>query len=189
MKKKGVFDFIKKGILGLYNNPLILLPAVMVPFSLWIGIFLGGFIYISTFSLALKISLSILLLLVIAFLMFFFSLGTTGMAKDIAEKKKLKINALRLYWNKFWKRYIGVSLLILIIFGLIMIAAGGLGTLAQPLGEPYSTAILGLLIVIGLLISILFTLPPYILLLENKTVLKSLRKGILVAKKSYFELF
>ncbi len=188
MKKSGVFEIVKKGFVGLYNNPVILIPSIAVLLSVWTGMFLGMVVYASGLNLVSQVLLYTIIGLLVLVGIFYFGLGAMGIAKDIADRKRPKLKAVHSYWKKFWDRYIGVSFLIFLIIAGIAAVIVLLSAMASSFGEQAQWIVFGILVLIGLLVGVLLVLPTYTLLVENKNVMKSLKKGIDIAKKNYLYL-
>ncbi|MFC1686255.1 hypothetical protein ACFLZZ_04530 [Nanoarchaeota archaeon] len=189
MKKRGILDFISKSFEGVVKNPIILLPGLIVMVLAWIGVFLATYARAEGVDYTNLILLVAVIALLAGFAILYFGLGGLGMAKEIVENRKAKWKNISQYWNKFWQKYLGAVVVLILVFAVLAaIIFGLINLLGYVLVEwPLFIASM-LLVLIGGLIGILFLLLPYFVLVTNKDVKESLKSCIKFAKKNYFPL-
>lgn len=189
--KRSVFEIIKSAVKGFLKNPIILIPGLLLLLIIWAGSFLIKYMFLVGLDLFISVPLSIILAGIIISAMFYLGLGGLGMAKEIVDRKKAKWSNIQTYWNKFYGKYIGISIAILLIITGIGIVAALLGWIVTLLTGGVTTvawiafSILGL---ITILVALLFSLSTSLLLIENKTVKKSINRSIKVVKNNYGSL-
>lgn len=191
MKKRSVIEIIKGAINGFVKNPILLVPALLVLVAMWLGSFLIAYMFLIGLDLAVAVPITIVLALAMIFAMFYFGLGGLGMVKEIVDKKKAKWANINTYWNKFWIRYVGVNVALMLITLGIGAVAIALGYVLSLLIGGANAALIVTAIILGLiaiLVMLLFLLAPYVLLTENRKVGKTIKRSVEIAKKNYGSL-
>ena len=189
MRKRGPIEITGDAFKALAKNWIILIPGISVFLSLFGGIFLVDYLSTIVDNFSLLIILWVILVIAMIFAVLYFGLGALGLAKEIAEKRKAKWKHVNQYWKKFWVRYLGVTLIIILVFISIAAVVYLLSLLIRILGgEIAFIAALLILGVIGALIGLLFMLPPYMLLINNKSIIDAIKQSVKVSKKNYLSL-
>lgn len=209
------FDIIKKSFMGYGKQPiialaflfrLIALVAVMLPAILIISVIIVGLTGVAagaeitqemiTAIVPLMIIMPSFLItafiavIAVIFISCFFSAGSLGMAYDIANNKKTSIKSMMDYGKKFWWRYVGVSLLILlIVLGLLIVilpVALPLMTMdASTIKQNIPLLVLVCIIAAAFLLFLfLFILSPYMLIIKNTGAKGAIKNSFVFVRKN-----
>jgi len=210
MKKENIFALTKRSALQLWNNPILIAPTLLAILFVGLGAVLAlGALLATGFwvsgieiaspsilwpSMPMIVLASVLLVAVVASIVLAFAYlqaGFLGMIKETSHGKKTSLKAINHYGQKFWARYIGLNILVglILLAGMVVLAStelffiGLFGQLSA--GSIITSGILGILF---LMFSALFTLPQNYLILEDLKIMASIKKGYNTAKKNYWEL-
>ena len=132
------------------------------------------------------IFVGIISVLILGLIKAYFYSGAIAMAKDLFINKKTDLKVMNKAGKKFLWRYWLVGLVIILgiliwlfIFSLPLLITQNISLLAIP--------ILSLIPLI--FVFVLFALADYFIVLENLSVLESIKRSIFVVKKSYWSMF
>lgn len=130
--------------------------------------------------------LAIISLLLLIFVMCFFSSGAIGMALEISNGKRTGTADMISYGKKFWFRYFLTYLLMILIFLALLIIAGLLFGLSET--TKTKDILLTIYVILSLLFMAMFMLSPYTLIINNAGPRAAIKKSFAVAKKNYLFL-
>ncbi len=191
MEKPGLINLFKKGFYDIYNNPLVIIPGILI------FILLTLFSLISVkinYNLSNSITLAIWLVifsLISLFIISYFSSGLIGISGEIARNKKPGFLELLKNSNKFWLKNFIIIVLIIISYNIIwLISQNGASLIGKSLSLEVNLAKLVFFFIyfLGLLGVIIFlTFSPFYLIIKNKSILESLRNSAILVKKNYLK--
>lgn len=195
--KENVFGILKGGITGYFGNLNLSLPFL---FLIVIALVLA-FIFSSAAgdsiqnlqvnpSNALWIVLIMLIFFIILILAYSFMIsGAIGMAIEVAKKKKATFSTLMSFGSKFWSRFLGVTILLLLVTLIpFILLVTGADVLVRNLSVASQLVTLIFIIFIVLLLFIFFMLAPYFLVIKNIRVFAAIQESIKFAKRYYGDL-
>src|SRR3989344_1815486 len=192
MRVKEFFKIILESIKDLIKNPKLIISGII----LWIFIFLFSKLSSSVNKIFVNTSSLIIWLVIFSIISltafsFVFS-GMIGTSSDIIKRKGERyLSGLFKYSREFFLKNLIILIIISVIGSLIWIIVFYLGMrLGQLMGLDVSSAtILYILIYFVFIIStiIFLTFSGFILVLENKGIVESIKKSIKFVKRNYIE--
>ncbi len=120
--------------------------------------------------------------------------GTLGLVRDVVKEGKMNLASMTQYGLKYYLRLLGLGVLIVLIIAIVALAAGLLIAITAPLNNAVITAVaviiaVAIAVAIGLLFFIPFTLSPYAIVVDELSVVDSMKKALDVARKPFAKVF
>ncbi len=196
-RKESAFNILREAFTGYFKNLNLSLPFLFLIIVALVLSFIFSFVSIDSIQniqVNLTNILMILFIIVIFFLVLIYAYsflvsGAIGMAVEVSNKKKPSLSTLLKTGKKFWARFFGVTILLLLItlipfFLLVFIG----NTLVQNL--PVAAQLITLISItfIVVLLFVFVMLSPYFLIMKNIGIFAALKESLNFAKKRYADL-
>ena len=137
---------------------------------------------------------ALLFTIVFVLISIFIQGGALGLVRDIIKEGKMKLASFTSYGAKYYLKLLGLGVLMILIIGIVALAAALIIAVTAPLNNAVVSGIaIAIAITIGIIASLFYFIPfslsPYALICEELGVIASMKRGLVVAKKPFVRVF